>query len=97
MYAQRPGGWDEYSESGVVLDRTAENTQFFNVVEASESILSFKAYTVTGDLYDAFELRRNSSGGTELIESDVDVPVRIFDNTIPYIDRWTGRRAERIP
>lgn len=94
MYKFRPDRWDDYSDYGVVLDRTAENTQLFNVVSVSAEVLSFEAYTVTGELYDSFELRRAESGAVLLVENEINAATRTFHNTVPYEDRWT-RRAQR--
>jgi hypothetical protein len=43
-------------------DRTAENTQLFQVVDVSPDTLSYRAVTVTGDLYDTFLIVRGDDG-----------------------------------
>ena len=95
MYTFRPDGWESYAEYGLTLDRAAENTQLFSVISVAPDVLSFQAYTVTGELYDAFELHHSNSGSTLLVEGEIgDVTTRTFENTVPYEDRWT-RRAQR--
>ena len=62
MYEFMEGGWDVYRPEGVVLDRKAENTQFFQVIRIEGMSLVYKAYMANGELYDAFELRKNGMG-----------------------------------
>jgi hypothetical protein len=44
------------------MPRVAEFTQLFQVVRVSEPKIRFEAYTVTGELFDAFELTKNRDG-----------------------------------
>ncbi len=46
----------------------AEDTQLFQVIRIEGDVLSYRAHTVTGQLYDAFELRRDGAAGTTLHE-----------------------------
>ncbi len=41
-------------------------TQMFQIIDVEPGRLAFKAYSVTGELVDAFELHRNASGETAL-------------------------------
>lgn len=50
------------------MDRAASNTQLYQVVNITDSTLSFKAYTVDNDLYDSFDLQKNEKGENTLIE-----------------------------
>jgi len=52
----------------------AEDTQLFQVLRIDPQHLRYEARTVTGQLYDAFELHRDASGGkqrTELTEGRI--------------------------
>ena len=66
MYEFMEGGWDVYRPQGVVLDRKAENTQFFQVIRIEGASLVYKAYMANGDLYDAFELRKEKDGSRSM-------------------------------
>ncbi|QRR03704.1 purple acid phosphatase family protein [Dyadobacter sandarakinus] len=50
------------------MDRAASNTQLYQVITIDEGKLAFKAYTVTGELYDAFELNKDANGSNTLTE-----------------------------
>jgi len=50
------------------MDRAASNTQLYQVITITEEKLSFKAYTVNGDLYDSFDLKKDSKGENTLVE-----------------------------
>jgi hypothetical protein len=50
------------------MDRAAVNTQLYQTITISENKLSYQAFTVTGDLYDAFELNKNKNGENKLVD-----------------------------
>jgi 3',5'-cyclic AMP phosphodiesterase CpdA len=50
------------------MDRVGENMQLFQVVSVSRNVLHYRAITVTGELYDAFNLVKGKSGKKKLIE-----------------------------
>jgi 3',5'-cyclic AMP phosphodiesterase CpdA len=50
-------------------DRVASNTQLYQHVSFFGDTLSFKSYTVTGDLYDDFLLIKNKAGVNQFVES----------------------------
>ncbi|MCE7061216.1 metallophosphoesterase family protein [Dyadobacter sp. CY343] len=50
------------------MDRAASNTQLYQVIHIEKDKLSFKAYTVSGDLYDAFDLKKDQKGTNTLVE-----------------------------
>lgn len=84
MYEVKGEEWDAYAEEGFELGRTAENTQFFQLVDVTSEQLHYEAYTVTGELYDAFTLTQDETGRNRLQEA-VDLPAsRRHDNTVPY-------------
>jgi hypothetical protein len=55
-------------------DRVAEDTQLYQVIEVDGDQLRFRAHTVTGRLYDAFELRRGPDGRNRLVSQPADLP-----------------------
>lgn len=78
-------GWDRYAPTGVTLDRRAENTQFFQVIEIDGDALRYAAHTADGALYDAFRLIKTEDGVKRLVETDTALPEeRRFENTLPY-------------
>lgn len=50
------------------MDRAASNTQLYQTVHVDQNKLSFKAYTVNGDVYDAFDLLKDKNGQNSLVE-----------------------------
>ena len=85
MYEFMEGGWDVYRPEGVLLDRKAENTQFFQVIRVEGMSLVYKAYMANGELYDAFELRKNEDSSKTLLDWAPDLgEERRFENTMPY-------------
>jgi 3',5'-cyclic AMP phosphodiesterase CpdA len=65
------------------MDRAAENTQLYQIIDVSDQKLVFKAFTVTGELYDGFELHKGPDGAKQLREIPPQViQERRFDNTL---------------
>ncbi|MFK0299487.1 fibronectin type III domain-containing protein [Brevundimonas sp. NPDC090276] len=50
--------------------RAAENTELYQLIDVEADRLSFRAFTATGQLYDAFTLTRGGDGRNRLAESD---------------------------
>jgi hypothetical protein len=86
MYNLEPTGWDAFEE--VDQERGAENTQLFQVITIDGNTLSYESYTATGELYDAFDLKKSSDGKpNRFIERKGEaIPERRHHNTIPYED-----------
>jgi hypothetical protein len=84
MYALKKDEWDTYEP--IDLARAAENTQLFQVIRIDGDTLRFRAYTVTGQLYDAFELVKDDPDGPSTFTAlmDAGATVRTHDNTISY-------------
>ena len=62
------------------LDRVGENMQLFQVISVSRNTLQYRAMTVTGELYDAFNLLKEKSGKKVFIERiPLDSPERRMD------------------
>lgn len=86
MYKLNPTAWEAFDE--VEQDRNAENTQLFQVITIDGDILSFEAYTATGELYDAFDLHKSQGDEpNKFIERKSEaIPPRNHNNTIRYYD-----------
>ena len=84
MMEIKDGRWSSYED--IELDRGGENTQLFQVVRVSRDTLKYRAYTVMGDRYDAFDLvKRPGPEPNELIDRvPAEEAERTYDNTIPY-------------
>ena len=50
-------------------DRVASNTQLYQNITFSGDTMNYKAFTVAGDLYDAFMLIKDKTGINRFIES----------------------------
>jgi len=85
MYEFMKTGWDVYAPEGVVLDRSAENAQFFQVISIDGMRLTYKAYTANGLLYDAFRLDKKKNGTKRISRLPVEVDKEFrYENTAPY-------------
>ncbi len=66
MYQFRKDGWNTYKPEGVLLDRKAINTPFFQVIDVDGEWLTYRAFMANGELYDAVKLRKLPNGSKEL-------------------------------
>jgi 3',5'-cyclic AMP phosphodiesterase CpdA len=67
MYDFREGGWNIYKPEGAVLERKAEGTPFFQVIDVDGDDLTYRAFMANGELYDAVHLRKRADGSKELL------------------------------
>lgn len=75
MYELAPKHW---------MQRAAENTQLFQIITVNNDRLMYKSMTVTSQVYDAFELRKQAGQPNILTELKPDInPERRFNNTLP--------------
>ncbi len=66
------------------MNRTAENTQLYQIITVDNNRLLYKAVTVIGEVYDTFELRKQPGKPNQLIELKPDINTeRHFNNTLP--------------
>ena len=87
MYELKPDGWDSYAEHGVVLQKAAENTQFYQIISVDGARLTYEAYTADDQLYDYFEMVKGSTGSKSLsVGSRQTLNARRFSNTADYGD-----------
>ncbi|WP_186758215.1 purple acid phosphatase family protein [Echinicola salinicaeni] len=59
------------------MDRKAYNTQLFQWINIEGDTLSFKALTARGELYDAFQLQKNTKGENTLINQIPNTEERV--------------------
>ena len=72
MYRLRSTRW---------MDRAGENLQLFQVISVTQDILHFKALTVTGELYDSFDLIKQEGAQNLLVERiSSGIPERTFES-----------------
>lgn len=65
------------------MDRAAENTQLFQVITVDRDRLLYKSITVTGEVYDTFELQKQPGKPNLFTELKPDLPAeRNFRNTL---------------
>ncbi len=82
MYRLKDGFWNNF---GADMQRSAENTQLYQVIHVSRDTLNFRSYTVTDQLYDAFDLvRQPDQDKTRMIDRTPETQPRRYNNTIPY-------------
>ncbi|GEO23209.1 hypothetical protein [Cyclobacterium qasimii] len=55
-------------------ERKASNTHMRQLIEITGDKHEFKAYTMTGELSDAFDLKKDKSGSNKLINPIPDLP-----------------------
>jgi hypothetical protein len=78
------GWWEQW---GAKQERNAENTQLVQVITVDNDTLRFRSYTVTGDLYDSFDLIKNAKEPNTLVNRISEcIDARYFNNTIAYHD-----------
>ena len=75
----------KYKAEGFTSTRVGANTQFFQVIEIDGNTMHYKAYTATGELYDAAVIEKDFSTGNKIIRQEIpDTEERTFDNTVEY-------------
>jgi hypothetical protein len=85
MYGVADVRWDEFASDRAVLQRTAENTQFFQVISIDGDALRYEARTATGRLYDAFRIDKSAQGANRITELPTDFAAeRTFEDTGAY-------------
>ncbi len=69
QYELDPDQIESYSSDGYQNDKTAEQTQFFQVITVEENTLTYVAYTVLGEEYDRAVITKNfETGKKELVQ-----------------------------
>lgn len=81
------------------MQRAAANTQLYQLIKIEDNKLRYEAYTVTGELYDAFELDKQKNGrnlfadlAPEGVEERLEIPERMKKGfTEEDMIRYEGR------
>jgi len=74
------------------MDRVGEDTQLFQLIEFEEDRIVYEARTVTGALYDAFDIERDSNGNTRVIDRNPGGDHNLCSNPNPPRETrcWNG-------
>lgn len=73
MYGIDREGLDAFEKQfGLTTDRSAKNTQFFQVIDVANNRLEYRAYTATGELYDAVAIEKDDRGSKKLVAIPID-------------------------
>lgn len=73
MYGINKEGIKAFEEQfGLVTSKTGQNTQFFQVIDAKDGRLEYRAYTATGSLYDAVAIEKDDQGNKKLVEIAIE-------------------------
>ena len=59
---------DSYKKNGYIVDKTAEQTQFFQVITVENNSLEYTAYTASGKKYDRFVIEKDFSTGKKSLQ-----------------------------
>lgn len=82
-YPLKKTRWDEYEKFNVTLERVGENTPTYQAIKVHENTLSYRSYTLTGELYDAFDITKTQPGNVMTYPYGL-MKERLFSNTEPY-------------
>jgi hypothetical protein len=76
------------------MDRVAENTQLYQVLEVAGDTLRYTAKTVTGEVYDRFDLIKQGTGKPNLlVEKKPATPERRHTFDLPTLGEATPEGA----
>ena len=53
-----------------MMQKVAEDTQLYQLLDFQQDVLRYQSFTVSGKLYDSFELQRQPDGSKRLLETD---------------------------
>lgn len=76
QYALSPKQLDSYKKEGYINDKSAEQTQFFQVINIKDNELEYCAYTALGDLYDRCVITKDFTTGKRSISELVTKQTR---------------------
>ncbi len=62
------------------MRRAAQNTQLYQIISIDDDKLRYEARTATGELYDAFRLKKQPGKLNELVDEIPDTPERLGDD-----------------
>lgn len=76
------------------MDRAASNTQLYQIVSINSDKLAYQAFTVTGELYDAFDLTKNAKGQNQLTDRAPAQTAERLDLPSEYLKRFKPEQLE---
>jgi len=76
------------------MDRAASNTQLFQLLTVTMDTLRYQAYTVTGEIYDAFDLVKVPDAVNEVIERTPDSVEERLALPKRYLEQYTKQEME---
>ncbi|KKO48539.1 hypothetical protein VT06_11545 [Arsukibacterium sp. MJ3] len=79
------------AESRANMDHSAEDTQLFQLIDVEQDKLIYQALTPNGELYDAFELHKDSLGNKQLVLAQPLPQQRLC--TTPEAERFRASRC----
>lgn len=83
QYVPALDGWQQ---------RAGANTQFYQVVNVEENLLRYQSFTVTGELYDAFDLEKKKAGNVLIDKAPANR--EMLDLPPSYIEELTPAQQE---
>ena len=86
MYNLNFGDW---------MERGASNTQLYQLVKVDGEVLRYEAYTVLGELYDVFELRKKSKNIAEFVDLITPEMKEILDLPQRQLKKMTDAEIEK--
>lgn len=60
---------ENWTENGARVDNSIANTQLYQLIHVDENVLKYEAHTVTGRLFDSFEIHKTPSGEKQIKET----------------------------
>lgn len=72
-------------------DRVASMTQLYQIIDVDNDTLTFNSYTVSGDLYDSFQLVKSNSGKNTLIENP---EIENIDQRVEIPEKYNKKYSE---
>lgn len=76
------------------MDRAASNTQLYQIVSIDGDKLSYQSFTVTGELYDSFELAKTGKGKNQLTDRSPALKPERLDLPTQYQQRFKPEQLE---
>lgn len=76
------------------MDRAGSNIQLYQIVRVTTEKLWYQSYTVTGELYDEFELLKDKKGRNKLIDKAPLLPADKLELPEGYKARYTPQQLE---
>ena len=76
------------------MDRAASNTQLYQIISVDAGKLAYRSYTVTGQLYDSFDLTKNAKGQNTLVDQAPALAPERLELPAEYKKRFNEQQME---